>query len=161
MSKDVFTNKEQLCQSFWQSVKEQKFKAKKIEWGSIWPHPPPPPSRLLRLNGEDELNLEPSLVVCTLPCYGKSVIQLQLQLQLLILTQLRLVLAWFWLIIIRIFRLEAKTFGTELCLVTILLRTILLRPGHVIQDGGGLQIWRAKNGKQMAWHWCCGQNYIF
>ena len=31
MSKDVFTNKEQLCQSFCQSVKEQNFKAKKIE----------------------------------------------------------------------------------------------------------------------------------
>ena len=38
VSKDVFTNKEQLCQSFWQSVKEQKFKAKKIKGGgSIWP----------------------------------------------------------------------------------------------------------------------------
>ena len=36
MSKDVSTNKEQLCQSFWQSVKEQKFKAKKID-----PTPPP------------------------------------------------------------------------------------------------------------------------
>ena len=31
MSKDVSTNKEQLCQSFWQSVKEQKFKIKKID----------------------------------------------------------------------------------------------------------------------------------
>ena len=29
----MFANKEQLCQSFWQSVKEQKFKAKKIEEG--------------------------------------------------------------------------------------------------------------------------------
>ena len=33
VSKDVLTNKEQLYQSFWQSVKEQKFKAKKIEGG--------------------------------------------------------------------------------------------------------------------------------
>ena len=41
MSEEVFTNKEQLCQRFWLSVKEQKFKAKKIEGGSIW-HPPTP-----------------------------------------------------------------------------------------------------------------------
>ena len=33
------SNKEQLCQSFWQSVKEQKFKAKKIEGGQFDPHP--------------------------------------------------------------------------------------------------------------------------
>ena len=45
MSKDVFTNKEQLCQSFWQSVKEQKFKAKKIEGGGQFD----PTSRLLGL----------------------------------------------------------------------------------------------------------------
>ena len=31
----MFTNKEQLCQSFWQLVKEQKFKAKKIEGGQF------------------------------------------------------------------------------------------------------------------------------
>ena len=45
MSKYVLTNKEQFCQSFWQSVKEQKFKAKKL----IDPPSPPPPkaSRLL------------------------------------------------------------------------------------------------------------------
>ena len=50
-----FTNKEQLCQSFWQSVKEQKFKAQKKSrgqfeggGGGIWP-PPPPLSRLLVL----------------------------------------------------------------------------------------------------------------
>ena len=36
----MLTNKEQLYQSFWQSVKEQKFKTKKIEGL----HPPPPSS---------------------------------------------------------------------------------------------------------------------
>ena len=46
MSKDVFTNKEQLCQSFWQSVKEQKFKAKKIERGVNLTPPPPKASRV-------------------------------------------------------------------------------------------------------------------
>ena len=42
------SNKEQFCQSFWQSVKEQKFKAKKIEVGG-GPIDPPPSSRLLGL----------------------------------------------------------------------------------------------------------------
>ena len=36
----MFTNKEQLCQSFWQSVKEQELKAKKI----------PPPLKASRVN---------------------------------------------------------------------------------------------------------------
>ena len=34
-SKDFLTNKEQLCQSFWQSLKEQKFKTKEIEGGEF------------------------------------------------------------------------------------------------------------------------------
>ena len=38
----MFTNKEQLCQSFWKSVKEQKFKAKSIERGADQFDPPPP-----------------------------------------------------------------------------------------------------------------------
>ena len=42
MSKNVFRNKEQLGQSFWTSVKEQKFKAKKIEGINLTPPPPPP-----------------------------------------------------------------------------------------------------------------------
>ena len=49
MSKDVFTNKEQLCQSFWQSVKEQKFKAKKIEGG--FNLTPPLPLKASRVKG--------------------------------------------------------------------------------------------------------------
>ena len=39
----MFTNKEQLCQSFSQSIKEQKFKAKKIE---VTPPPPLKASRV-------------------------------------------------------------------------------------------------------------------
>ena len=46
MNHFVLPNKEQLCQSFWQSVKEQTFKAWKIEVVSKWP---PPPSCLLGL----------------------------------------------------------------------------------------------------------------
>ena len=43
----MFTNKEQLCQSFWQSVKEQRFKAKKIEGGGQFA---PPPLKASRVN---------------------------------------------------------------------------------------------------------------
>ena len=43
VSKDMLTNKEQLYQSFWQSVKEHKFKAKKVEGGQFESPPPPPP----------------------------------------------------------------------------------------------------------------------
>ena len=38
-SKDVITNNEQLNQSFWQSVKEQKFKPKKFERGGQFDSP--------------------------------------------------------------------------------------------------------------------------
>ena len=41
----MFTSKEQLCQSIWQSVKKQKFKAKKIEGGQFVPRPPLKDSR--------------------------------------------------------------------------------------------------------------------
>ena len=51
----MFTNKEQLCQSFWQSVKKQKFKAKKIEGGSIW-HPPPLPPKASRVKVKPKEN---------------------------------------------------------------------------------------------------------
>ena len=40
MSKDVLTNKEQLYESFRQMVKEQKFKAKKMEGGQFDTPPP-------------------------------------------------------------------------------------------------------------------------
>ena len=49
MSKDVFTNKEQLCQSFWQSAKKQKFKAIKIEGGG-GQFDPTPPLKASRVN---------------------------------------------------------------------------------------------------------------
>ena len=44
----MFTNKEQLCQSFWQSVKEQKLNAIKNRGGCQF-DPPPPLPRLLGL----------------------------------------------------------------------------------------------------------------
>ena len=40
--------KEQLCQSFWQSFKDQKFKAKKIEGGQF--DSPLPPLKDSRVN---------------------------------------------------------------------------------------------------------------
>ena len=40
MSKDVFTNEKQLCQSLWQPVKKQKYKAKKNRGGGVNLIPP-------------------------------------------------------------------------------------------------------------------------
>ena len=64
MSKDVFTNKEQLCQSFWQSVKEQKLKAKNLK-----SNPPPPPHKASRVNFGRKLFPYNSCVIryCLLP----------------------------------------------------------------------------------------------
>ena len=54
LASEAVTNKEQLYQSFWQSVKQQKFNAKKPR-GAHFNLPPPPPSRLLGLKEEYDL----------------------------------------------------------------------------------------------------------
>ena len=61
----MFTNKEQLCQSFWQSVKEQKFKAKKIERGVQFN--PPSPLKASRVNDQNYIHTPCSAVEPKLP----------------------------------------------------------------------------------------------
>ena len=57
----MFANKEQLCQSFWQSVQEQNFKAKKIEEGGQFDLPflkAPRINTSHRLNGRSNYDLQ-------------------------------------------------------------------------------------------------------